>query len=207
MTRLALTCGLVLLFAPQPASACSCSGPRNALEARSAPLILKGRVIRMEYRDLPLAPLDATEYREPIAVTFEVARSWKRRTPTITVVTTGMGGSDCGYGFVPGIEYVVPVYEGGAGELVTGLCAGVQSIWAARSILPRLGPGYEPTPSLESLNTHDPRARMWPMALLGYSGLALATLILLCLGLYAPRRDRDSTGVRSEGSSTSFRGN
>lgn len=42
MTRLALICGVVLLVAPRPASACSCSGPRNALEARSAPLILKG---------------------------------------------------------------------------------------------------------------------------------------------------------------------
>lgn len=207
MTRLALICGVVLLVAPRPASACSCSGPRNALEARSAPLILKGRVIRMEYRDLPLAPLDATEYREPVAVTFEVARSWKRRTPTITVVTTGMGGGDCGYEFNPGIEYVVPAYEGGAGELVTGLCAGVQTVWAARSLLPRLGRGYEPGPSPPSSNAKDPTARFWAMVLLGYSGVAVATLILLCVGLYAPRRNRDSDGVGSEGSSTGFRGN
>lgn len=184
MTRLIFTCGLVLLFAPRPVSACTCAGPRNALEARSAALILKGRVIRTEYRDPP----DASEYREPVAVTFEVARSWKRRTPTITVVTTGIGGGDCGYGFLPGIEYVVPAYEGGAGELVTGVCAGVQTIWAARSILPLLGRGYEPSPSVRSPGAQDPSVRMWATALLAYSGLAVATLILLCVGLYAPGR-------------------
>lgn len=89
--------------------------------------------------------------------------------------TTGMGSSDCGYEFVPGIEYVVPAYEGGAVELVTGLCAGVQTVWAARSILPRLGRGYEPGPSLPSSNAKDPTTRFWGMVLHGYSGLAAAT--------------------------------
>lgn len=104
-------------------------------------------------------------------------------------------------------EQSCPPMKEGAGELVTGLCAGVQTVWAARSLVPRLGGGYEPGPSLPSSNAKDPTARFWAMVLLGYSGLAVATLIQLCVGLYAPRRNRDSAGVGGEGSSASIREN
>ena len=180
MVRLAQACGLALLLLPLEVSACSCSGPRNALEAQAATLILEGRVVRIEYRDVPLPSLDASNFREPVAVTLEVSRSWRSRAPAVTIVTTGMSGGDCGFPFAAGVEYVVPVYENALGELVTSSCAGVQTVWAARSVLPQLGRGYAPVPSP---SWPDPDPPLWLAIVLGYSVIAAATTLSLLVRL------------------------
>jgi len=187
-----LIAALLVLSTPTGVAACTCSGPRNALEARSAVLILKARVIRMEDRGIPFPEFGEawSDAREPVEVEVEVERSWNGRAPRRMVFTTGFGGGDCGYGFSIGVDYVIPLYESSAGELVAGICGGVQTAWDARNVLPRLGRGHAPLRLVERLREESRRVP-WGGLLLLYTGLSLVVLLIVTARVFGiPRGPR-----------------
>jgi hypothetical protein len=182
---------LATALLPTDVAACSCGGPRNALEARSATLVLRGRIVRVEYRELRVPPLDGSweRYREPVEVEIEVTRSWNGRAKRTTMLYTGMGGGDCGYGFVVGMEYLIPVYESPVGELNTGICGGVQTLWEARRVLPLLGPGQAPLPSIfEGMRPE--HGRSWATLLMWHAVLSAFVTLVVAVQVGLSRQGR-----------------
>lgn len=172
---------------PMPASACSCAGPRSALEAESAVMILQGRVVRVESAGGWLSRvLYAGGFRPGanVAVEVEVERSWHGPSDRRTVVHTAGGGAACGYGFVVGEEYVIPVYAYGDGRLTTGLCGGVQTSFEARDVIPLLGEGHVPTVS----TAHTSRG--WTAFALLHAAASLLLTLFLAVRFVRHRRDR-----------------
>jgi len=184
---------LALAF-PTDVAACSCAAPRNAVEASRATLVIRGRVMQISYRDLgpPNLDDDWSTFRMPIAVEFQVDESWRGRASRTMIVTTGMGGGDCGFPFRVGLEYLVPIHESGADEPVTDICSGVEPLWKAPGTLMALGKGLAPLPN--AIASHSEAERL-AMQLWGAYSLLAALASGLILGRISARVSLSSPAV------------
>ena len=139
---------LLTLFArPTPVFACSCVIPDSPpIEVGQADAVFQGRVLSIVDKQNAVASLlnrvrnwiGLSYYYNPrfygYRVTFNVSSSWKGVTATVTEVTTGYGGGDCGYLFKVGADYVVYAY-GHANDLAVSICSRTAELSSASSDL------------------------------------------------------------------------
>lgn len=138
--------GLLVINVPRT-YACSCAMPSSAsVEMRNSGAVFAGKVVSAERDNL------AGGYSQ-MSVTFEVSDVWKGNVKDTVVVTTGMGGGDCGSDFVVGEEYLVYAY--GSGPYSTSSCSRTSVLSAATEDLEELGESTKPEPSSQfnSLNS------------------------------------------------------
>lgn len=115
------------------AFACSCAMPGTpSEELKESTAVFSGMVINID-RDLT-----GYEYK----VRFDVEKIWKGISDKTVVVSTGMGGGDCGYEFKEGERYFVYAY--GENSLGVGICSRTKLLSAAGDDLSALGEGKTP---------------------------------------------------------------
>lgn len=89
-------------------------------------------------------------------------------------VQTGLGGSDCGYGFERGEDYLVYAYRSPQGRLATGICSRTRRLSAAEEDLAYLRSLDKAKEGSEirvlALDVHDSRRRGLPNALVRLTG-------------------------------------
>lgn len=186
MSRFPLVAVAVLLSIPTQVAACCCGGSRTAVEARSAPLIVRARILQIEYRDAQATDAYHNSFVPQLRVHADVSRSWRERISSELTLFTALKWN-CGYHFAAGHEYYIPLYKNDAGEWIAWLCSGVQPVHEARDLTDSLGLGYRPEhPTLFSPAIAD-RATLleWGIA---YSASALLILAGLAWSLYGRRR-------------------
>jgi hypothetical protein len=115
---------LTLLFCallPNRASACDCGDPGPPCKAfAKTPVLFAGRVVKIATISLKAPSGDLYEDR---LIAFEVERSYRGSVGKTAEVVTGSGGSDCGYDFREGQQYLVYAYpHPESGKLYTGIC-------------------------------------------------------------------------------------
>lgn len=118
--------------APCAAPRCSClAEPQVAEAAGRADAVFSG---------VALSVTDSTDvdgYPER-RVAFRVDAAWKGAPGETVVISTGLGGGDCGYPFRAGREYLV-FAEAEDGALFTGICSLTSPIEEAEAELALLG--------------------------------------------------------------------
>jgi hypothetical protein len=140
-----------LVFSSVPAFACKCvSPPPDAKTARAvaqwhaqrSDAIFEGTVqgVELKWRliQAPVGGLVSTNLEEDppvIQVTFNVSRSYKGVRANRVVLTTGLGGGDCGFDFQMGQQYLVYSYKDDSGQLSTGICSGTGLVQQSQSDL------------------------------------------------------------------------
>jgi len=129
-----------LTFSSAPAFGCSCVPPPPDIKTAQAlaqwttdrsAAIFEGSAERIELK-WPLLeaklgdliPADAEQDPPVMQVLFEVSRSYQGTQPKSILVTTGLGGGDCGFHFEVGEQYLVYAYADESGRLSTGICSG-----------------------------------------------------------------------------------
>lgn len=134
---------LALALAQGAVLACSCvSPPPDVKTARDlakwyasrSDAVFEGAVERIDFKwnvvdakvgDLLPADMD----QEPaLQVTFRVSRWYRGAGQNSIVITTGVGGGDCGFGFEVGKQYLVYAYIDDLGQLSTGICSGTGAL-------------------------------------------------------------------------------
>jgi 5-hydroxyisourate hydrolase-like protein (transthyretin family) len=122
---------LVLLLTPLRAEACSCtqSGPA-CQEFFQAHAVFVGRVLDIAENKLP-SPTPAQMMFERRRVRLAVMEKFSGVFDGEVAVTTGMGGGDCGYGFVVGETYLVYAWAPSDGTLSVGICSRTQLLATA----------------------------------------------------------------------------
>ncbi|HYE17437.1 MAG TPA: hypothetical protein VEA69_03275 [Tepidisphaeraceae bacterium] len=136
MSRMFAAVALVLVaclsFAVPAALASKCAPPPPPAEAMGkCDAVFLGKVTAVERGD------------RSIRVTIAVEKSWKGDAKAELVVSTGMDGGDCGYGFQQGKSYVVYAYARDKG-LSTGTCSRTCHVDEAGEDLKALGEGKKP---------------------------------------------------------------
>ncbi|MDC3378688.1 hypothetical protein OAX78_00210 [Planctomycetota bacterium] len=159
-----------LLFAPGSAWACSCVPPPPVLQAKQdAAAVFEGRVIDVA--------VDEANWRT--VATLEVLAVWKGGVEIETAVVTGMGGGDCGFGFVEGDVYVVYAHATAEGALSTNICTRSRPTERAETLA--LGASYAPRPNsappIRAVLDDKAKTGWLIAALLGGSALVSAVLV------------------------------
>ena len=148
---LAVTVGALVLAASQDVEACSCAPPPDPEGAfQRADVVFEGEAVDIDTPHLALGWLilkhKAAEWLATSApsehdyasaekrVTFKVTRVWKGDVTGPIVISTGYGGGDCGFPFVPGERYLVYAYTS-AGFFTTGICGRTTEVASAASDL------------------------------------------------------------------------
>jgi hypothetical protein len=95
---------VLAVFASLPGSACDCApAPPPKVALRESAIVFSGRVIGVQ---VVARRVDNRE-RQMRKFQFETNTVWKGDIPKHISVFTGMGGSDCGYNFKTGENYLV----------------------------------------------------------------------------------------------------
>lgn len=98
---------------------CSCMRPEEPGAAREgAAAVFLGTVVR---DSVVTVTTSGDPYPTHRVVTLAVDAGWKGAPADTVHLATGLGGGDCGYGFVEGGRYVVFAY-GEPDHLSTGIC-------------------------------------------------------------------------------------
>jgi hypothetical protein len=120
---LALSCVTLLLCAAARAEGCTCAMPGPPCQAfGAATAVFVGTVTDVGSRPRK-APAEGEETDwAPRVVTFTVTEAFSGVEGTAVQVSTGLGGADCGYGFVKGVSYVVYAHGYKGKRLSTGIC-------------------------------------------------------------------------------------
>src|SRR6185369_7679974 len=134
LLSLASTAAFALfLAAPWPAFACSCMGPRSdepCAAYQASPVVFTGKVASLSEEK------GSGRWSHRVGH-FEAVEGFVGVTSGTVDVRTGMGGGDCGYGFVSGESYFVYAYRGGegAGALWVSVCGATKSVAKAHTDL------------------------------------------------------------------------
>ncbi len=137
---------MMLLAMPSASYACSCVPvPPVQEELQRSDAVFAGKVVEI------------TEQKQPDgyitkAVRFEVTDTWKGVSQSQVIITTGMGGGDCGYEFITGKDYLVYASKSnmyGEETLVTVICDRTRELSAAGEDLGVLGAGKAPTEKVD----------------------------------------------------------
>jgi hypothetical protein len=154
MTWLLLFCSFIfvmLVYFPNPAYACDCVIPPNVeTELSQSDAVFSGKVIRIKEKR------SAGGYIKK-EIIFEVYQTWKGVEESQIKITTGQGGGDCGYQFVPYGEYLVygrnsDMY--GKSQLSTGICDRTVDLTAANEDLKILGKGDIPVKQVDIVSAN-----------------------------------------------------
>lgn len=132
---------VMLIHVPIPAYACDCAPPPSVeTELSQSDAVFSGKVISMKDKRSSAGYVSKE-------IIFEVYQTWKGVNESQIKITTGQGGGDCGYRFVPDEEYLVygrhsEMY--GKSQLSTGICDKTIELSAANDDLKILGKGDSP---------------------------------------------------------------
>lgn len=169
--------GLYLIGSfPAETSACSCAElPTVAEELEQSEAVFSGKVIEITEKK-------AKGYMTK-SVLFEVTNTWKGLEQSQVIITTGLGGGDCGFRFIEGQEYLVYANESdmyGEKSLTTIMCDRTNTLSALQEDLEFLGAGETPTEKAEmnSNNNNNPF----------YLWIALAIIVALPAFLFMKRK-------------------
>lgn len=111
------------------------------------------------------------------SVLFAVQNTWKGINETQVIITTGLGGGDCGYEFEEGKEYLVYAFESRMyseeEKLVTIICDRTTLLNSAEEDLSILGEGKSPTKTVnleDELHKSRINPYLWfiPILLVGF---------------------------------------
>lgn len=164
-----LLLGLLLaLAAPAAASACSCAAPGNLPPPQ---MVVYGQVVQTTYNASAFHWHGIAISR--VEVEVQVSRSWEQRSSTTVRFVTGVYGSDCGYDFDAGHQYLIALYEAEDGRWTAGACTPVLEGREAHSQMRLLGGGMQPLPSLSR-----PGASARVTVVFALYGLAIVTLVI-----------------------------
>lgn len=117
------------------AFACSCvkpGDPREELEKSTA--VFSGKVLDVNRDSVGYA------YK----VSFDVEKIWKGVSRKTVVISTGLGGGDCGFEFTEGEIYIVYAYGNDVEFLSTGICSRTHLLTSADTDISILGKGESP---------------------------------------------------------------
>ena len=138
---------LTLLFCallPHRTSGCDCGDPGPPCKAfGNTPVVFAGRVAAITTISLKAPSGDSYEDR---LVFLEVERSYRGSVGKTAEVVTGAGGTDCGYDFRQGEDYLVYAYpHPQSGKLYTGICQRTRPISEAGDDLDYLSKKDDPS--------------------------------------------------------------
>ncbi|KRG11142.1 hypothetical protein ACA30_09010 [Virgibacillus soli] len=171
-----------LHLSPIPAQACSCAelpGVEEEFERSTA--VFSGKVIDIREKTNSAG----FNYK---SILFQVIQTWKGVNETQVIITTGLGGGDCGFAFKEGQEYLVYAYESDMyveKALSTVICDRTNELRLLEEDLASLDEGQAPREQLdlteeqedEQEGIHEKRTlSSWYVILLG---------VLLVVGLLA----------------------
>lgn len=157
---------IAFTFLSTPALGCSCVPPppdaKTADEialwrASRSEAIFEGTVKRvdlkwalMETKVGGLVPADLDQDEPALQVTFDVASFRKGAERSYVLLTTGVGGGDCGFDFEIGKKYLVFAYADESGHLSTGICSGTRLLEDSHAgVLPTKFCGHVATKGLD----------------------------------------------------------
>ena len=165
--------GVVFLFPPDCAYACSCPIPPGAERAlSSSEAVFSGKVVEID------RPSEGPGWSsgDPETDTFRVSESWKGPKGAMLEVKTPVAGMSCGYPFKEGQEYLVYASEGQQG-LETSLCSATKPLSKAGADLAVLGNGEKPKDGGDALN--DTSGVVGVRAMVGIAGLAMVASLVV----------------------------
>lgn len=138
----------IFLYQPTSASACSCEMPPPVeKEFSRSHAVFRGEVIGVKENRWPFGGSGKSVY-------FEVKETWKGISETEVVITTGIGGGDCGIPFTTGQEYIVyanlsDMY--GNKSLTSIICGRTAEVGNAAEDIKSLGQGEIMTKEMDSV--------------------------------------------------------
>ena len=155
------------------AFACTCLGIQPLQEAfDGSQVVFSGKAIDLE---------TTNEAYPNVIATFDVHTIWKGNvTKDPLVLTTGMGGADCGYVFADNEEYLVYAY-GEEGELGASSCTRTAPLERAEADLVFLGSGDHKF-SGEMATVSGSNYIVFPYLIIGAAvaaGAVIGTIVLL----------------------------
>jgi len=126
MTRFYLLAAILIgaLAAPRAAAACDCVQSTTCQGVLRSSAVFVGRVISVE----DPKPAEHRPFAGERRITFKVTERFIGASGTEVIVWTGMGGGDCGYGFVVGTTYLVYGFSTPDGSLSTSICSRTQPV-------------------------------------------------------------------------------
>lgn len=153
---LALFIFLFLHLSPSQVQACSCAEVQNVEEElERSEAVFSGKVLDIREKTNP----SGYNYK---SVLFQVAYTWKGVKESQIIITTGLGGGDCGIDFKEGQEYLVYANESDAdmyeaNTLSTVICDRTNMIHASHEDLEILGDGEIPTDKISLIEKENER--------------------------------------------------
>jgi hypothetical protein len=172
--------GVVVLYPPECAHACSCAMPPGSQKERAeralsdSEAVFSGEVVRI---DRPSGPMQSSGDLE--TDTFRVLESWKGPEGGTLEVKTPVADMSCGYPFEEGREYLVYASEKPQ-SLEVYLCGETKPLSKAKEDLAALGEGEKP----ENDDALTDTSGVLPApAVIGMATLALAVSLLAIMRL------------------------
>jgi hypothetical protein len=143
----------VLTLASTPVFGCKCVPPppdaKTAGEigqwyASKSDTMFEGTVKRVDLKSVlmetkvgDLFSADLDQNVPSLQVTFDTLKFSKGAEQSQVLLTTGLGGGDCGFDFAIGKKYLVYAYADESGHLSTGICSGTRLLRESQvSVLP-----------------------------------------------------------------------
>ncbi|MBP2241515.1 hypothetical protein J2Z40_002078 [Cytobacillus eiseniae] len=144
--------GMILISAsPTYTSACSCAElPSVEEELERSKAVFSGKVVSVREKGYGKG-------HAPKSVLFEVSNTWKGVQQSQIIITTGLGGGDCGIDFKVGEEYLVYANEStmyGKSSLVSIICDRTNKISLLQEDLAILGDGQPPMEQVDLSREH-----------------------------------------------------
>jgi len=183
-----------------PAFGCTCLKPPPDATARdmaqghvqSSDAIFEGTVRDTELKwtllEAPVGGLVSADLdqQEPVLqVKFDVSRSYKGADRKDLVLTTGIGGGDCGFEFRIGQQYLVYAYADKPGDLSTGICSGTGLLQQSQSNLSYLR-GEPADSETTGQNTSSPPTKVCGLVASKDMNVAEGQVYLLQVGNKSP---------------------
>jgi hypothetical protein len=169
--------GVVFLFPPDCASACSCAISGSQEERAERALAKSSAVFSGEVVGIEQGTASASDPGSD-TITLRASEVWKGTGLGTLEVRTPSQGIACGYHFEEGREYLVYAY--GKRGLEVDLCTETKPLSEAGADLALLGDGEKPQDG-EVLS--DTSGGVSGRAMVGFAGLALAASLLLMVRL------------------------
>lgn len=139
-------------YIPSVTSACSCAElPSIGEELERSQAVFSGKVV--DVRENQSLKGNRTK-----SVLFDVTNTWKGVKQSQIIITTGLGGGDCGFDFEVGQDYLVYAHEStmyGAESLVTIICDRTNKLSALQGDLEILGEGQPPIEEVDLAGKQD----------------------------------------------------
>lgn len=118
---------------------------------------------------------------KPKSVLFEVTNTWKGVKQLQIIITTGQGGSDCGFDFEERHGYLVYANEStmfGAKLLVSIICDRTNELSSSQEDLAILGEGQHPIEEVDLSGKHEGKQLYIWISLLIAIGIAVIVILI-----------------------------